>query len=252
MLFWGYYAKKAYKLKRTVRILRVALVKISDLFKGLGKKEPASNTVITSISIDYQGDKHGLDGMKVNESVFEISIPFQNKTGSDLLDDSLKRPDLRIESASVSKPFELVDVSPKLPVAVKYKEGVTMKLRIRAPSVPYTGPMSVSLGEKSSGMVRVQIQKIIAVRNGVKTVLEEMPSVLSVQKGQVLKRDVQLYKMMKYGDKVSSIRVSPPFVMSGSEPPAPFRIDKENSFIISIFVLAPQDSYAGPLEITIS
>ncbi len=228
------------------------MLDISSIFKRFGKKDPATGTVITSISIDYLGDKHGLDGMQVHDKVFELSIPFQNKTGSDLLADNLKRPDLKIEGVSVSRPFELVDVSPTPPIAVRYREGVTVKLRIKAPDLPYTGPMSVTLGEKSSGMVRVQIEKIMAVRNGAKTVLEEAPSVLSVQKGQVLKRDVQLYKVMRYGDKVNGIAVNAPFVMSGSEPKAPFRIDKENSYIISVFVLAPDYSYAGPLEITFS
>ncbi len=232
----------------------VSLVDVFGFLRGHGKEKKASaaGTNITSIGIRYLGDRHGLDGMQVHEKVFELSIPFRNKTGSDLLDDSLKRPDLKIENISVSKPFELVDVSPKVPIAVKYTEGVTLKLRIRAPDLPYSGPLEVSLGEKESGMVRVQIEKMIAVANGKKTVLEEAPSVLSVQKGQVLKRDVQLYKFMKYGDSVSKIDVSLPFVFSGSEPKPPFRIDEKNSYIISVFVLAPDYSYAGPLEIHIS
>ncbi len=228
------------------------MLNIQGLFKRLGKKKEAQGTRITSIGISYLGDKHGLDGMQVNDKIFELSIPFQNKTGSDLLDDSLKRPDLKVENISVSAPFELVDVRPRLPIAVSYKEGVSIRLRIRAPDVPYTGPLSVSLGEKDSGMVRVEIEKMLAVHNGARTVLEEAPSVLSVQKGQVLKRDVQLYKVMKYGDTVSSIEVNKPFVFSGAEPKPPFRIDERSSYIISIFVLAPEYSYAGPLEITFS
>lgn len=225
------------------------MLDLSKFFKRSNRKSAAA-TAITSISINYMGDKHGLDGMQVHEKVFELSIPFQNKTGSDLLDESLKRPDLRIEGISVSKPFELVDVTPKPPIVVKYKEGIKIGLRIRAPDIPYTGPMSVSLGEKESGMVRVEIQQILAVRNGGKVMLEEAPSVLSVQKGQVLKRDVQLYKVMKYGDEVKGIAVNAPFVFSGSEPKVPFSIDKEGSYIISVIVLAPDANYAGPLEIT--
>lgn len=195
------------------------------------------------------GDKHGLDGMEVSDSVFELSIPFQNKTGSDLLADNLKRPELKVENITVSAPFELVDVNPKLPVSVKYREGVVIKIRIRAPKLPYTGPMSVSLGEKEN-VVRVQIEKMFAVSGGRKIILEEAPSVLSVQKGQVLKRDVQLYKVLKYGDTVNRIEVNGPFVYSGSEPKTPFKIDKESSYIISVYVLAPDYSYAGPLEIS--
>ncbi|MDE1855569.1 MAG: hypothetical protein KGH57_04630 [Candidatus Micrarchaeota archaeon] len=225
---------------------------LSSIFGRFGKKKSAANTVITAISIDYLGDKHGLDGMRLSDSVFELKIPFQNKTGSDLLDESLKRPDLRIDSVGVSKPFELLEVNPSLPISVKYTQGITLALKIKAPGLPYTGPLSVSLGEKASGMVRVQIEKMLASYKGQKFVLEEAPSVLSVQKGQVLKRDVQLYKVMKYGDSVNGIRVNAPFVFSGSEPKAPFRIDKENSYIISVFVLAPEYSYAGPLEIAFS
>ncbi|MDE1874259.1 MAG: hypothetical protein KGI04_04045 [Candidatus Micrarchaeota archaeon] len=229
------------------------MLDLSRLFGRFSRRtEPAASTVITSISIDYLGDKHGLDGMKVSGDTFELSIPFRNKTGSDLLDESLKRPDLRIDSISVSRPFELVEVKPGLPIVVRYQDGVDLTLKLRAPSIPYTGPLSVSLGEKTSGMVRVQIERMTAVYRGRKLVLEDAPSVLSVQKGQVLKRDVQLYKAMKYGDAVNAIGVSAPFVFSGSEPKAPFRIDKQDSFIISVFVLAPQESYAGPLEILFS
>jgi hypothetical protein len=226
------------------------LLDISGLLGVFGKKRSAASTVITSISIDYLGDKHGLEGMRVNGSVFELKIPFQNKTGSDLLDESLKRPDLRVDTISVSQPFKLVGVSPKLPVVVKYGEGVTLVLKISAPALPYTGPLSVSLGEKASGMVRIQIDKMVALSKGQRFILEDAPSVLNVQKGQVLKRDIQMYKVMKYGDAVNGIGVNAPFVFSGAEPKPPFRIDKENSYIISVFVLAPEYSNTGPLEIT--
>ena len=184
--------------------------------------------------------------------MFEVRIPFQNKTGSDLLADNIKRPDLRVEDVNVSAPFELVDVDPKLPVSVAYRGSAEIRLRIRAPAVPYAGPLNITLGEKAGSMVRVEIQKIVGQAKGRKIDLEEAPSVLSVQKGQVLKRDIQLYKILGYGDAVSGISVSGPFVFSGSDPKPPFRIDKRSSFIVSVFVLAPDQSYAGPLEISFS
>lgn len=229
------------------------MLDLSRLFGLFGRKKAAQPaTVITNVSIDYLGDKHGMDGMEVSDKVFELKIPFQNKTGSDLLADELKRPDLRIEAISVGAPFELVGVSPKLPVAVKYKESVQIKLRIKAPALSYTGPLNVKLGEKQSEMVRVEIEKMLAVAGGRKMDIEEAPSVLSVQKGQVLKRDIQLYKIMRYGDRVNSIAVNEPFVLSGSDPRPPFTIDKENSYTISLYLLAPNYNYAGPLEITFS
>lgn len=229
----------------------VCVLDLSKFLKRFSKKKMPA-TVITSVSISYLGDKHGLDGMQVDESIFELGIPFQNKTGSDLLADELKRPDLKIESVNVSAPFELVEVSPKLPISVRYKDTVQMKLRIKTPRLPYTGPLSVSLGEKGSGMVRVEIEKIVGIFGDKRVTLEEAPSVLSVQKGQVLKRDVQLYKAMRYGDMVNGIKVNAPFVLSGSDPKVPFSIGKEGSHIISVYVLAPDYSYAGPLEIYFS
>lgn len=217
---------------------------------GLGKKPQEHTTSITAINISYMGDRHGLGGMQVAGDVFEIRIPFQNKTGSDMLADEVKRPDLRVESASVSQPFELIDVSPKLPVAVKYMASVVLVLKLRAPKVPYTGPMSVTLNEKAASVVRLEISKMAAIRNGQMTTLEEAPSIASVQKGQVLRRDVQLYSFMKYGDVVKGISVNKPFQMSGSEPKAPFTVDKEGSFIVSVYILAPEYGYAGPLELT--
>ncbi len=223
-----------------------------DLSKilGLSKKKKRGGTSITSISISYLGDKHGLDGMEVQESVFELKIPFQNKTGSDLLADNLKRPDLRVEVIGVSAPFELVEVDPKLPIAMKYKDSVEIKLKIKAPNLPYTGPLNISVGEKASSIVRIQIEKIVGISGKRRVDLEEEPSVLSVQKEQVLKRDVQLYKIMKYGDKINRIEVNAPFVLSGSDPKTPFAIDKQNSYTVSVYLLAPNYGYAGPLEIT--
>ncbi len=226
------------------------MLDFSGFFRGFAKKE--TTTTITNISIKYMGDAHGLDGMEVRGSVFELKIPFQNKTGSDLLADNLKRPDLKIEGISVSAPFKLVGVNPKLPVLVKYQEGVELKLKIKVPDLPYSGPLSINLGEKDASMVRVEIQKIVAISKNARVDLEEAPSVLSVQKDQVLKRDVQLYKVLKYGDIVNGIKVNDPFVFSGSDPKLPFRLDQENSFIVSIYVLAPEFSYAGPLELTFS
>ncbi len=217
---------------------------------GFGKNQKVPSTSITVINITYMGDRHSLNGMQVGGGVFEVKIPFKNKTGSDMLSDEVKRPDLRIESASVSQPFELADVKPALPIAVKYMQSVELTLSLRAPKVPYTGPISITLNEKSSSVVRLEISKMVAMRNGKSFNLEDEPSVASAQKGQVLRRDVQLYRFMKFGDKVSGISVNKPFAMAGSEPKAPFAIDKPDSYIASIYILAPDYGYAGPLELT--
>ena len=217
---------------------------------GIGKKRNGPATSITTINIAYMGDRHSLGGMQAGGEVFEVRIPFQNRTGSDMLADEIKRPDLRVESASVSAPFELLDVSPKLPIAVKYMQSVVLVLKLRAPKIGYAGPMSITLNDKAASTARLEISRIAAVRNGQSYSLEDAPSIANVQKNQVLRRDVQLYRFMKYGDAVKGISVNKPFAMSGSEPKAPFTIDKADSFIVSVYVLAPEHSYSGPLEFT--
>ncbi len=219
-------------------------------FLGLGKKRKGPETSITAINISYMGDRHSLDGMQASGDVFEIRIPFQNRTGSDMLADEVKRPDLRIESASVSPPFELAGVSPGLPIAVKYMQSVSLVLKLRAPKVSYTGPIDIMLNDKAASTARLEISGMSAIRKGARTSLEELPSIANVQKGQVLRRDVQLYSFMKYGDVVKGISVNKPFEMSGSEPKAPFTVDKAGSFIVSVYILAPEYGYAGPLELT--
>jgi hypothetical protein len=117
-----------------------------DLSRILGRfsRKKAPTTLITSVSIKYMGEKHGLEGMSTNRSVFELKIPFQNKRGGDMLADNLKRPELRVEAVKVSTPFELVGVSPRLPISVKYRESALIRLSIRAPEYGYAGPIELS------------------------------------------------------------------------------------------------------------
>ena len=84
-------------------------ISILDILK---RAKPASQVEITSINLKFMGEMHSIAGKKVNSGIFELTIPFQNKIGSDLLPDMLKGPKLSLAKIDVSPPFQLVDYSP--------------------------------------------------------------------------------------------------------------------------------------------
>jgi hypothetical protein len=57
---------------------------------------------------------------------------------------------------------------------------------------------------------------------------------------------------MSYGDTAKRIEVAPPFRFVSSDPKLPLRVDDTNSYIVELYIQAPEAPYAGPLEITIS
>ncbi len=205
---------------------------------------------ITSINLKFMGEMHSIGGREVNGNVFELSIPFQNKIGSDLLPDMLKGPKLALAKIEVSQPFQLLDFSPKLPLEVEYMEKVTFKLRIKAPNVAYEGPLTINFGNEPKETVNLNISRITLSTNGRSTELEDSAMVANMQKGQIFKRSVQLYKIMSYNDAVNSISVSSPFELVSVDPKVPFRLDRKDSYIIGIYIKAPDFNYAGDLVIS--
>ncbi len=196
------------------------------------------------------GEMHSIGGKSVNERVFELSIPFQNKIGSDLLPDMLKGPKLSLAKVEVSKPFELLDCSPKLPLEIGFMEKVVFKLRIRAPDVTYEGPLTINFGNESKETIAMSIDKILLAAKGVTIALEDSSMTTGMQKGQLFRKNIQLYKVLSYGDAVNSIEVSKPFELINVDPKTPFKLDRKDSYIISLYIKAPDFSYAGTLEIS--
>ncbi len=215
-------------------------------------KNPESDPKIsiTSINLRFMGNSHGLDGVKAYDSVFKLNIPFQNKMGSELLPDNINGPNMRIDKISVSAPFTLLDVDPKLPVDVGFMSKVMFRLRIKGPDVKYEGPLSVNFGNDPTGTVNVAVKKIVLHYKGKTGDLENSQIVSNMQKSQVFRQEVQLYKIMSFGDTLNAIIISRPFEIVGTDPKLPIALDRRDSYVISMFIKAPEASYSGDIEVT--
>ncbi|MEM0150067.1 MAG: hypothetical protein QXW10_04180 [Candidatus Micrarchaeaceae archaeon] len=225
------------------------LSKISGIFNGNG----SINTDITSISLKWHGESHKAPGLKTRKRIFDIEIPFHNRQDSvDMLKSLLKNSvldEVEISGISIAAPFKLVNVEPKLPATIKYGESIVFKLAIEAPPYRYKGPLEVSFAEHEPEKVRVEINRIVLVRGPARVNVPHSELVMELRKSQVFKVDIQLYKILSYGDRVGGISTSVPFNFVSSMPAPPFTVDNRNSYIATIFIQAPEINYGGPLEI---
>ncbi len=224
------------------------------IFSGLfGKgKESKPKISVTSVNLKFMGNSHSLSGMQVGSEIFDYVIPFQNKMGNSLLPDNLKGPSMRLSSIVVSPPFKLLEVTPKLPVDVPYMSKISFTLRIQAPKVTYDGPISINFGNESTDNIALNVQKVVLLRNGKTVDLENSEMVATMQKSQLFKKEIQLYKIISFKDTVNAIEVSKPFELVSVSPKLPITADKEDSYIISLFIKAPEFSYSGNIEIKLS
>jgi hypothetical protein len=192
---------------------------------------------------------HEIDGMDIKDKVFEIKVPFQNKSGSDLIADHIKRPDLVLNGVKLSAPFELVDVHPDLPINVPYMSKAEVIIHAAAPDVKYSGPLTIEFLDRPEAPVRIGITKISLLRKNKIADIEESATILKAKKGQIFKRDFQLYSVVNYMDFVEEISVNKPFSIAGTDPNTPFQISTKDSFIISVLIKMPDFDYTGPLEL---
>lgn len=195
------------------------------------------------------GETHSIGGREVKEKIFTIDIPFRNKLGNDLLPDNLKGPALIVDKVSVADPFKLLDITPKPPQEVGYMSSAVFKLKIKAPEVNYEGPMVVTFGSGATDSVNLNIQKTTLTYMDQKTELENSGMIINMQKGQIFKRSVQLYKILSYGSKLESISVNAPFEIVSTDPKLPVQIDKKDSYILGIYIKAPEYNYAGSIDL---
>lgn len=217
-----------------------------------GNKKPASKVTITSINLKFMGNAHGLDGMPLDKPEFELDIPFQNKMGSGLLPDNLKGPPIKITKIIVAEPFKLLEVSPPLPIDIEYLGRVIFKMKIKAPDMTYEGPLAINFGNESSDSVVINIKKVMLHYKDRSVELEDSSIGATMQKSQLFKEGIQLYKVVSFGDTVNSVSVSKPFEIVSTDPKLPLKADKKDSYIISIYFKSPDFSYAGDLDINFS
>lgn len=217
---------------------------------GLLGKLRGNQVVISAINVNWKGGVHRLDGVTSKKQTVEIEIPFANKKGEGVLmfKTQEKKPEI-ITAISVQQPFRLLDVSPKPPVEVKEGERVSFKLRIGLPDYGYNGPLNLTLGAAAQEMVMLELPKVVLKRGERSVEVENPRSIISVLKNGVFQHSVQLYKALSYNDRVGSIKVGAPFSLVSSEPKTPFSIDDPNSYIVSLWIQAPDHNYAGPLVI---
>jgi hypothetical protein len=195
------------------------------------------------------GETHSIGGREIKEKVFTVDIPFRNKLGNDLLPDNLKGPGLVVDRIDVAAPFGFIDVSPKPPIRVDYMSSTVFRLRIRAPQVTYEGPLVVTFGSGASDSINLNIQKTTLRYAGNISELENSGMVINMQKGQIFKRSVQLYKILSYGSTLNEVAVNEPFEIVSTEPRLPLTVDKKDSYIIGIYIKAPQYNYAGSIDL---
>lgn len=228
--------------------------RIRKLFGSAGRAGGFS-TSITNVNIIWGGGFHTLDGLKPESNTFEFTVPFDNSTVvRNLPTNTFKFADtsVTITGVTVDPPFQLVGVTPTVPVSIKGNEKVSFKLTIKAPQQNYSGPMTIRLAKDEGDMVKVEINKVTLVAKGRRTDIENSSVMMKVRKNHIFKNSIQLYKALSFQDEVRKVSVNSPFTLVSSEPKVPFRIDNINSYIVDFYIQAPEISYAGALEITLS
>ncbi|MHB1830097.1 MAG: hypothetical protein ACYCO0_01760 [Candidatus Micrarchaeaceae archaeon] len=223
---------------------------VSILNRLFGKKKSGTNITVTSVNLKFMGNSHAIDGMHVSEAEFDIDIPFQNKMGSGLLPDNMKGPKMVVSAITVADPFKLIDISPKLPVEVGFLSKVIFKVRIGAPNRTYEGPLSINFSNEASNNVTISLKKVTLHYKDREVELEDSGVTSAMQKSQLFREKVQLYKIVSLGDVVNSIEVSKPFEIVSTDPKLPLKADRKDSYIVSLYMKCPDFSYAGDLDIT--
>lgn len=226
-----------------------------DISRLFGSKK--QKVTITTINLKLQNYMHSIKGMEVKESPFELDIPFRNKTHTDMLTEAAsfkaqKAKPLIIKAIEVAEPFRLLSATPQMPIEIKADEKIDFKLKLETPKYNYTGAMNVSFVSDSIETIHIEISKTLLNFKGKRIEIETASRILSIPRGQIFGEKVQLYKAMSYGDTASKIEIEHPFKFVSSEPKLPLKIDDTNSYIIEIYIQAPDAPYAGPLEIKIS
>ena len=226
---------------------------ITDIFKRLKKnKKSKASIFLTSINLRFGSDVHALSGKEVEGQEFELEIPFKNTMGSGLLPDHLKGPGIKITSISTDVPFQILSTEPKTPISVDYLSSLVFRVRLRSPTTNYTGPVTISFNTESGDNVNIDLNKVVLVDGTLRVDIEDTASNMILKKSQIIRRDIQVYKILKYGRSVSAVKANDPFEVVSSEPSMPFIVDKKDSYVIKLYIKCPDFNYAGPLELSFS
>ncbi|EQD28805.1 hypothetical protein B1A_20990, partial [mine drainage metagenome] len=125
------------------------------------------------------------------------------------------------------------------------------RLKVEGPSVNYEGPMSITMNDEPTETIGLNIRSIVLSRGKERAVLQNSSMRLSLQKGQIFKTELQMFNILKYNERISKVSAVPPFNVESTDPKAPAVIDKKDSYVMKIYVRAPDSNYTGDLEIVV-
>ena len=224
------------------------------MFGLFGKK---ARTTITAINIRLQGHVHQMAGVSSSEKVIEVKIPFKNKVHSDMLTEagvfkSVKGKPISIKEVKVSEPFTIASIEPKAPLEINSGDAVEFKISINAPPHNYSGPLTVSFESASEEVIHIEIARTILIYKGKRTEIESSARMLNLQKNGILVEKVQMMKAIGFGETISKAEMGFPFKIVSTDPKMPVKIETPNGYIMGFYIQAPDHSYSGDLEITVS
>ncbi|MEM3841345.1 MAG: hypothetical protein QXN59_01460 [Candidatus Micrarchaeaceae archaeon] len=224
---------------------------------GFIKKRKASKLIeIGTVNVRWRGSFHTLPGASSDTSRFVYVIPFKNTISqNELIKDIAKEqvPDtMKILGVNVAQPFKLVSVDPNPPFEIKAGEKVEIKLTIDGPTAKYSGPMAVTIVEDQPETVKIGVNRVVLHRGSKSFEIPDSSIMMEIQKNMVFANKVQIYKIMGFGETASSISVSPPFKFVSSNPKLPFTVDDPNSYLVELYIQAPESSYAGQLDVYVN
>lgn len=223
-----------------------------DLKRLFGRKN--AEIEINAVNLRWKGKMHSLPGLSPESRRFKITVPFTNKTEGESAIPGLKmqkEKEETIMTIEVSQPFKLERVAPQLPITIQKGEKVGIEIEMLGPDFAYSGPLTITLGSKAVENIKIEITKQLVRYSGVDTEIPNTAEVLALEKGMIFKKDIQLLKAVSFGTEVKSMGVNDPFRLVSTDPKTPFRITDGNSWIVALYIQAPDFSYAGPFELSI-
>ncbi len=229
----------------------MSLMSISFLGRFLGRRG-GFTIKLSSIDIKFMGSVHAMPGITSTKNIFDINIPFQNKMGSGMLPENIKGPAVTLSAIKISSPFKVIGIEPSLPIKVGYMSRENIRITVEGPQMNYDGPIAIDFGNDTSDEVTLNISKYTLEFPGRKSDLENTAATIKIQKGQVFRKDVQFYKVGSYMSKVNSITINEPFELVSTQPAVPFVASTKDSFIVSVFIKAPEFNYSGDIKIGFS
>ena len=222
----------------------------------LGRKTPKIS--ITNINLKYRGQIHSIEGLDSTESVFSVTIPFTNRPYSNYLTDYLSEEHvikasefdpINLKSIEAAPPFKIISIEPKLPTKIGPEERVEFKINIQGPEINYMGPMTLEFTEENKEFIHIEITNTTLNFKGKEAVVDSSLNMLNLPKNSIFGEGIQLLRALDYGTKVESISVNDPFKFEGAFPKPPFTINDKSSFILTIYLKAPESNYSGPLVV---